>query len=109
MQALRNAARSCLRGFQQQQRTYKDLPVKKNPHVEEWYNGREDLEMTAEITPGMIAKGVFWGIAVPYVVWELIVAEFRLSDKSIGRNTLYFPQAVEFEASAVSSSSEGDE
>ena len=65
--------------------------------------------MSAEITPGMIAKGVFWGIAVPYVVWELIVAEFRLSDKSIGRNTLYFPQAVEFEASAASSSSEGDE
>jgi hypothetical protein len=98
-----------MRAFQQQQRTYKDLPVKKNPHVEEWYNGREDLEMSAEITPGMIAQGVFWGLAVPYMVWELIIAEFRLSDKPIGRNSLYFPDAIEFEGFAASKATEDEE
>jgi hypothetical protein len=95
-----------MRACQQQQRTYKDLPVKKNPHVEEWYNGREDLEMSAEITPGMVAQGVFWGLVVPYMVWELVVAEFRLSDKPIGRNSLYFPAAIEFEGSSETSTPE---
>lgn len=109
MQSVRNAARSCMKAFQQQQRTYRDLPVKKNPHVEEWYNGREDLEMSAEITPGMIAQGVFWGFAVPYAVWELIVAEFRASDKPVGRNSLYFPDIYEFEAPAGSGTSEDEE
>lgn len=101
MQALRNAARACLRSLQQQQtRTYKDLPVKKNPHVEEWYNGREDLEMSARITPGMVAQGAFWGMVVPFFTYELIVAEFRVSDEKVGRKPLFFPDTVEFEGAA---------
>jgi hypothetical protein len=103
MQSLRNAARACLRSLQQQQtRTYKDLPVKKNPHVEEWYNAREDMEMTAEITPGMVAQGAFWGLVVPFFTYELIVAEFRASDEQKQRKLLLFPDSVEFEGSATS-------
>lgn len=62
MQCLRRIAR----GLQQQQigagvaRTFKDLPVRPNPHVERWYNAREDMEMTATITGRMLAQGFFW-------------------------------------------------
>lgn len=108
MQALKSAAGALARSLtQQQQRTYKNLPVKKNPFVEEWYNAREDMEMVAEITPGMLAKGFFWGILVPYGAYELIVAEMRASDKLVGRNYLLFPQDYELEGATPSEA--GDE
>lgn len=98
MQALKSAAGALARSLtQQQQRSYKNLPVKKNPFVEEWYNAREDMEMTAEITPAMLAKGFFWGLVVPYAAYELIVAEMRASDANIGRKYLLFPQEFELE------------
>lgn len=107
MQALKSAAGALARSLtQQQQRTYKNLPVKKNPFVEEWYNAREDMEMTAQITPGMLAKGFFWGMLVPYAAYELIVAEMRASDAVVGRNYLLFPQEFEYEGGKTTEAEE---
>jgi hypothetical protein len=98
MQSLRHLSRIISRGVtESQKRSYKDLPTKKNPYVEEWYNAREDMELKAQITPTMLAAGAFWGFVVPYFAYECIVAEMRQSDKLIGRNTKFFPQPIEDE------------
>ena len=57
------------------------------------YNHREDLEMTATITAPMLASGFFWGFAVPYVVYEMIVAELR-TERERGHELELYPQAV---------------
>lgn len=56
----------------EQLRTYKGLPVKKNTFVESWYNKREDMEMSAVITNGMLFSGFVWGLAVPYFAYEAV-------------------------------------
>jgi hypothetical protein len=88
---VRNVCRTCAGG---QIRTYKDLPTKTNPHVESWYNAREDMEMTATITAPMLASGFFWGCVLPYVLYELIVSEMRDSEVHSGKKLTFYPQYV---------------
>lgn len=80
-------------------RTYKNLPTHKNPYVEAWYDAREDMEMTATITGPMLAKGFFWGLLLPYVVYEGIVAEFHASARHTGKEFTFMPASVEPESS----------
>lgn len=94
MQSLREGARALGRAVQAGQiRAYRDLPVRNNQFVERMYNHREDLEMTATITAPMLASGFFWGFAVPYVVYEMIVAELQ-EPREGGQQLELYPQAV---------------
>jgi hypothetical protein len=99
MQSLREAGRHAVRCLAQRGsvRTYKDLPVHKNPFVEAWYDAREDMEMTATITGPMLVSGFFWGLLVPYVVFEAIVAEQRITEQATGKPFLLVPDTVDYE------------
>lgn len=108
MQALRELARHARQQLGQgQARTYKDLPFKTNPHVESWYNAREDMEMTAKITGPMLASGFFWGLVLPYVVYEAIIAELEDSQINSGKKLTLYPMPVEMEKPLNSSTDTG--
>jgi hypothetical protein len=95
MQSLKDVARFACRSVRWgQSRNYKDLPVRKNKFVEQWYNQREDMEMTAQITPSMLAAGFLWGVLVPYITYEAIVMEFRLTPREKGQQLMLYPDYV---------------
>jgi hypothetical protein len=71
--------------------------VRKNKYVEEWYDKREDLEMTAEITPSMLASGFLWGLLIPYLAYEVILMEFRYTPRANGQHLVFYPDYVEKE------------
>jgi hypothetical protein len=99
MQALREAGRHAVRCLAQRGsvRTYKDLPVHKNHFVEAWYNAREDMEMSAVITGPMLVSGFFWGLLVPYGVYEAIVSELRITEAATGKHFALMPDSVGYE------------
>ena len=94
MQCLREAARTAVRGLQSGQKTFKDLPVNKSKHVERWYDRREDLELHQEITGPMLASGFFWGLVVPYLAYEALVAEFYYTPRNKGQELMLMPEPV---------------
>eukprot|EP01025_Chloroclados_australasicus_P043153 TRINITY_DN4599_c0_g1_i1.p3 TRINITY_DN4599_c0_g1~~TRINITY_DN4599_c0_g1_i1.p3 ORF type:complete len:135 (-),score=14.42 TRINITY_DN4599_c0_g1_i1:436-840(-) len=106
MQALRQAVRAVATSAESaalQSRSFKGMPAKKNPHVENWYNAREDLEMHNQITSGMIASGLFWGAFIPYLTYEAIVAELRHSEQTRGRPFILVPDEVGYGKPGVAS------
>ena len=97
MQALREACKHVSRSAVLRCRTYKGLPTHTSPYVEAWYNAREDMEMKATITGPMLASGFLWGCVIPYLTYELVVAELRDSEKDSGKEFTLLPQSVDFD------------
>jgi hypothetical protein len=103
MQSLKDIARyACRHVHWGQSRTFKDLPKRKNKFVEAWYDQREDMEMTAKITPSMLAFGFMWGVLIPYIAYEAIVMELRSTPRAKGQTLMLYPDFVEKEPGIMS-------
>ncbi|KAJ7531310.1 hypothetical protein O6H91_14G039700 [Diphasiastrum complanatum] len=66
------------------------MEVKKNVHVEEWGAHRENLEKFFRFNRRTIGYGVFFGIAVPLILYKGIVMEFHKQDQDAGRSPRKF-------------------
>ena len=100
MQALKRSTELAVTGVKSalHSRTYRHLPVKKNPYIEAWYNAREDMEYTSVITQGMLVTGFIWALAIPFVVYEGIITEFKTCERVLGSKHLkMYPEPVGYE------------
>ncbi|CAK9219389.1 unnamed protein product [Sphagnum troendelagicum] len=61
------------------------MEVHKNRYVEDWGTARENLEKTFRFNRRTLTLAIIFGIAVPYVTYRGIVAEFNKQDELAGR------------------------
>ncbi|GMH34488.1 hypothetical protein BSKO_02322 [Bryopsis sp. KO-2023] len=88
MRGLSRVAGSALRNNVskgQQTRSVGDLPCKTTPAVEEWSTHRENLEKYFVFTPKNLATIGATCVLFPYVVYNLIIADFNKKDDVYGR------------------------
>lgn len=74
-----------LRSNQVQQRSVGDMPCKTDPHIEAWVHQKENLEQTFKFTNRNLVTIGITVVAVPYVVYNLIIADFNKKDDVYGR------------------------
>lgn len=54
----------------------RDMGVRKNIHIEDWASRRENLEHVFKYSKGNWARLAVWGVAVPFLFYKGICAEF---------------------------------
>lgn len=83
-------AMQTVRASQAQKRSVGDMPCKTDPHIEAWVYEKENLEQSFKFTNSNLVTIGITVVAIPYVVYNLIIADFNKKDDVYGRKRREF-------------------
>ena len=69
----------------QQERLAGNMHVKTNKFIEDWGTYRENLEYTFKWNTDSIVKIAVFAVAVPVVIYKLVIREFDKGDEAYNR------------------------